>query len=479
MGHNECFTMTLIQRIKAKPLEYARKVIDPLWWARRVSDHYFRSSRRRMEAEESKRVLEMLIKMNERSFQDTAGYRNRKLSQILQYADEHCSYYKDIFQQVGFNPRSLDGFDRLPLLDKATIRGHRKGLISDEIDSMDFYTMNTGGSTGEPLEFLGSRIAGRIDTVHQEFVFRVTMQYQPGDMIVAFDGSSVPAKSLDAHKYWAVTSGQDIPYGRLSYSSLYLRAETTPYYVRHILDTRPSILRGYPSFINDIAEYVLENGISIPFQVKGVQLTAENAHDWQIENIRKAFNTGVFLQYGHSEVCVYGYTSDNTYEYYCSPFYGFTEVLGDDGIHVNPGDVGEVVVTGFYNFAMPFIRYRTGDLALFNDDTDGIVRLGKIVGRTQDCILTENGEKVSLTALIFGQHYRAFRNIQKWQLQQDIPGKVKVRIIKEEGWSAEDEIEVRAKFKDICGVDTEFEYVDLIPLSPRGKFRFLVQNVQD
>jgi len=473
--------MTLIQRIKARPLEYARKVIDPLWWARRITDHYVskkRSPRHRMEAEESQRVLEMLNKMNEGSFRDTACYRNRKLSQILQYAGEHCSYYKNVFQQVGFNPRSLEGFDRLPLLDKATIRRHWNELISDEIDSMDSHTMNTGGSTGEPLEFLVSRIAGLIDKVHQEFVFRMTMQYQPGDMIVAFDGSSVLAKSLDAHIYWVVTSAQDIPYGRLSYSSLYLRAETVPYYVRHILDTAPCILRGYPSFINDIAEYVLENSISIPFHVKGIQLTAENAHDWQIENIRKAFNARVFLQYGHSEVCVYGYTFDNTYEYYCSPFYGFTEVLGDDGKHVNSGDVGEVVVTGFYNFAMPFVRYRTGDLALFNGDIDGIVRLGKIVGRTQDCIFTKNGEKVALTALIFGQHYRAFRNIQKWQLQQDIPGKVKVRIIKGEGFSAEDEIEIRGKFKDICDVDTEFEYVDLIPLTPRGKFRFLVQNVQ-
>ena len=467
--------MTLIQRIKASPLEYARKVINPFWWVRRVTNHY----RRRMEAEEAQRVLEMLYMMKEGRFLDTACYRNRKLLQILQYAGEHCSYYKDAFQQVGFNYRSLDGFDRLPLLDKVTIRGHRNDLISDEINSMYFRNMNTGGSTGEPLEFLVSHVAGLIDTVHQEFVYRTTMQYQPGDMIVAFDGSSVPAKSLDAHEYWVVTNGQDIPYGRLSYSSLYLRAETTPYYVRHILETRPSILRGYPSFINDIAEYILGSGISIPFQVKGVQLTAENARDWQIENIRKAFKTHVFFQYGHSEVCVYGYTFDDTCEYLCSPFYGFTEVLGDDGLHVNPGDVGEVVVTGFYNFAMPFIRYRTGDLARFNGDTDGIVRLGKIVGRTQDYIFTENKEKVALTALVFGQHFRAFKNIQKWQLQQNIPGRVKVRIIKEKGFSTVDEIEIRAKFKDICGVNTEFEYVELMPLSPRGKFRYLVQNVQD
>lgn len=466
--------MKLIERIKAKPLEYAVKAFNPFWWARYVKMY----PHRKLAIKESQQVLEMLSKMNKGTFKNTDSYRNGKLLQILQYAGEHCPYYRDNFKQAGFTPSALDGFDTLPLLDKSIIRGHRNSLISDEIDSMDFRTMNTGGSTGEPLEFIVSPIAGMIDTVHQEFVYRITMQYQPGDLIVAFDGSSVPAKSLDAHKYWTATSNHDIPYGRLSYSSLYLRAETIPYYIQHIMETKPSIFRGYPSFINDIAQYILEKGISIPFQIKGVQLTAENAYDWQIENIRKAFNTEVFLQYGHSEVCVYGYTFDNTYEYCCSPFYGLTEVLGDDGIHVKTGDVGEVVVTGFYNFAMPFIRYRTGDLAVFNGDVDGVVRLGKIVGRTQDFIITNKGEKVALTALIFGQHYRAFGNIQKWQLQQDIPGKVIVRIIKEKDFSEENEIEIRTKFKDICTVDTIFEYVDLIPLSPRGKFKFLIQNVK-
>jgi phenylacetate-CoA ligase len=464
----------ILNRIKENPLEYARKAINPFWWARYVKKY----PHRRMATEESQRVLEMLNKMNEGTFKNTTSYRNDKLSHILQYAGEHCPYYRDVFRQVNFNPGTLDGFDKLPLLDKAIIRCNRNELISDEIDFMDFRAMNTGGSTGEPLEFFVSPIAGLIDTVHQEFVYKFAMQYKLGDLIAAFDGSSVTAKALGAHKYWVATSNQDIPYGRLSYSSLYLRAETIPYYIKHIVETKPSIFRGYPSFINDIAQYILENKISISFKVKGVQLTAENAYDWQIENIRKAFNTEVFLQYGHSEVCVYGYTFDNTYEYCCSPFYGFTEVLSDDGNHVKKGDVGEVVVTGFYNFAMPFIRYRTGDLAVFNGEVDGVVRLGKIVGRTQDFILTDKSEKVALTALIFGQHYRAFRNIKKWQLQQDIPGQVVVRIIQEKDFSLENEIEIREKFKDICGVDTVFEYVDLMALSPRGKFKFLIQNLK-
>ncbi len=467
----------LLKKVKTNPCRYIRKAVDPRWWSTHYTEQRRRQQRQK-EFEEVQNVQSLLYQMWDGSLVDATSYREQKLLRFLKYATEHCPYYRDIFRQVGFSPKSLSCFEDIPLLDKTIVRRFQKELTSDVINSLNFYAMNTGGSTGEPLEFPVSRIAGLIDKVHQEFVCREIMQYQPGDIIVAFDGSSVPAKSLDAHRYWVVKSDQDASYGRLSYSSLYLRAETLHYYIRHILDTAPCIFRGYPSFINDIAEYILKNNVSIPFRIKGIQLTAENTHDWQIENIRKAFNTRVFLQYGHSEVCVYGYTLDDTYEYYCSPFYGFTEVLGEDGKHVKLGDVGEVVVTGFHNFAMPFLRYRTGDLAIFAGDVGGIIRLQKIVGRTQDCIFTKNGEKVALTALIFGQHYHAFRNIQKWQLQQDIPGKVKVRIIKGEGFSSEDEMEIQCKFRDICDVDTEFEYIDYIPVTSRGKFRFLIQNVQ-
>lgn len=454
-----------INNDKSTLLYYLTRIINLLWWKRKIVLLCTKKNQ--------KHILLQLNNMQQGQLDGLLEYRSKKLIEILKYANKHCPYYQKQFKKNNFNLDENFNFKLLPLLDKTIIRKNFSDIISCELERLDYYTMNTGGSTGEPLEF---PVSPNLDRVHQEFHYGI-MGYKPGDKIVAFDGVTVPEELLKKNIYW-ISTGKDIPYGRLSYSSLYLRKDTIPYYVRHILDTKPTILRGYPSFINDIAEYFIENDISIPFQVKGVQLTAENAYEWQIKNIKQAFNTEVFLQYGHSEVCVYGYTFDSAHEYYCSPFYGFTEVLGDDGLHVNLGEVGEVVVTGFYNYAMPFIRYRTGDLALFNGDTNGIIRLGKIVGRTQDCIFTSNGEKVALTALIFGQHYHSFGNIQKWQLQQDIPGKVKVRIVKGEGFLEEDEIEIRAKFKDVCDVATEFEYLNQIPLTARGKFRFLIQNLQ-
>ncbi len=451
-------TTTFIQKVKAKPLWYIKRAANPLTWVRIVS-YYFAM---RKPTREANHVLLLLTRMHQGQSQDLLAYRNHKLSEMLEYAYQHCRYYRNLFEQFDVDTKELHNFRRLPLLDKAILRNHRNDIVSDEIGHLRYYTMNTGGSTGEPLEFPASSHGAKIIGAHNEFLYKI-IGYEKGDKIVAFDGSSVPENLRQNHIYWVGIGTSEIPWGRLAYSSLYLTQETMPFYIKHILDYKPSIMRGYPSSINDIANYILKNNISIPFYIKGVVLTAENAYDWQIENIKKAFHTRVFLEYGQSELTVFGYTVDDTYEYRCSPFYGLTEVLNSEGIQVNKGETGEIVVTGFYNFPLPFIRYRTGDIAIFNGDENGIVRLGKIIGRTQDYIYTNNRERVALTALVFGQHYHAFRNIQKWQLVQNVPGKVVIKILKEEGFASEDEEQIRSKFKSICDIDTDFEFVDSIP----------------
>ena len=225
------------RRIRTRPLEYLAKAVNPFWWALWYRGRK-KSAWRRMEFEESQLVLDLLQRnVKAEAYQDTMSYRDRKLKQIVQYAYKHCTYYQKAFRQAGYDPSNPRAFELLPLLDKAAIRRHWNDLVSDDIGSMDIGTTNTGGSTGEPLELLVSGNVGRIERVHQEFVFRTTMHYEPGDLIVAFDGSSVPSELLDVDVYWVEISHEDIPYGRWAYSSLYLRPDTIRYYVEHLMET--------------------------------------------------------------------------------------------------------------------------------------------------------------------------------------------------------------------------------------------------
>ena len=165
-------------------------------------------------------------------------------------------------------------------------------------------------------------------------------------------------------------------------------------------------------------------------------------------------------------------------KYICSPYYGYTEVVDSEGKQVKKGCLGEIVVTSFYNRAMPLIRYRTGDMGIYGGVKDGVVYLDKIEGRTQDYIYNNDGIKIPLTALVFGQHYKAFVNIRKWQIIQYTKGRVIVKIIKSDKYTLKDQKEIKQKFDKLANTKVVFKYVNKIDLTKRGKYRFLLQHMR-
>lgn len=404
--------------------------------------------------------------------------RDSLLLKTVQYAYNNSAYYRKILTESGIrHPFSTDSLCRawsqIPLLDKPTIRKNQNTLICIASEKNFIGHFTTGGSTGQPFGFF---TYGGQDNSHQEFFFKI-IGYQPGDRILAMDGSIIPQELLSHNIFWIEISKQDLPYGSVALSSQYINNKNIIHYINFLKNFSPAIIRGYPSFIDYVAKYMLENNIKMSSTIKGIQLTAERFSDQQVERIKKAFNCMVYSQYGHSEASVFGYTIDENMTVYCSPFYGYTEVIDSNGKHVMPGELGEIVVTGFYNYAMPFIRYRTGDMAIYDGDENGLVRLKDVLGRTQDFIYTKEMEKVSLTALVFAQHYKAFDEILQWQIVQDEPGAITFKIVKGSGFSKIHERELQDTFFYIAQINSVFSFVDSIPLTPRGKSKFLVQNI--
>lgn len=458
----------LLFETKNKSARQIVSALNPGWWIRRA---------KRMQA--NRQFCDDMVDRAQLWIDgklDGENERRARLSKILCYARDHCSYYNEIFQQSKLDCVTLDHFTDVPLLDKEVVRQKRVGMISDELERLHYYHMNTGGSTGEPLEYVISTEAGIVDSIHRYMLYNMH-GYATGDLIASFDGSSVPDELRAKDIYWIFKGDVKCSFENLHYSSLYLRPENTHLYIEHMQGYKPSILRGYPSFFNSIAEYIIQNDIKIGYKIKGVDLTSEAVYDWQIANIRKAFDASIVLQYGHSEASVYGLTVDDSFEYRCSPLYGYVEVLDDRGLHVKPGEVGEVIVTGFHNYAMPFIRYRTGDIACYNGESAGTVLLGSIQGRTQDYVVSDDGSKVSLTALVFGQHYKAFGRISRWQIEQNEPGRVVVSVVPYTECNESDYEEIRVNFAEIADIKADIRIVSSIPLTKRGKHRFMIQHM--
>jgi aspartate 1-decarboxylase len=106
----------------------------------------------------------------------------------------------------------------------------------------------------------------------------------------------------------------------------------------------------------------------------------------QRETIERFFGCAVFDRYGGVEF--------NNVAQECREHNGlhifsdlvYAEVLSTENEPVKPGEVGELVITDLRNHYMPFIRYRTGDLAVQSDRKcpcgRGLPLLERIEGRS-------------------------------------------------------------------------------------------------
>ncbi|MBR4575068.1 MAG: phenylacetate--CoA ligase family protein [Lachnospiraceae bacterium] len=394
------------------------------------------------------------------------GKQDRMLCDMLSYAIKHCEYYRNL----NINELKLS---RFPLLTKQTIQNNYNSLISDEKDHFIYWDAYTGGTTGEPMHFLQQSC---IDLPYQLMLWR-RMGYKRGDVVIAMTGTEVPQEDLANNIYWVEEGGKDIPYGRAELSSFYYNETRAPHYVDYLNNLKPAFIRGYPSFVYEFSKYLVEKGITLGFSPKAIQLTSEPSYEYQYEMIRRAFHIDtIYLQYGHTESSVFGYTYDNSFEYIIEPLYGVTEILDEEGNEVAVGQSGEIVVTSLYNRVMPLIRYKTGDIAVKGETIDGKLHLKQIIGRTWDHIIDRDNNKV-IDPMIF-EDVAALASIAKWQIEQTEAGKITMHIVKGKQYSSKDEDEMRDIFDRIANVDVEFDYVDSIPGTARGKHKMIVQHLK-
>jgi len=462
----------LIQRWRRKPSWYRNLARDPGWWLGKVARYGRRPSGRRR----AKAIGDLLRRLSRGEAVDVEGFRRKHLAQILTFAGTHCPYYRALFQSCHFNLERFESLRELPLLDKVAVKEHLVDLMPEHIASMDIHIQATGGSTGVPLEFPVFYLAGEVERVHQRFLFEL-MGYEPGDRIVALSGRALPSSEVRAGVYWRERLF-DMPYPCLGLYGLYMNSETLPRYAERLLSYDPQFITGYPSLITDLANFLRMHHQRLP-ALKAVLLTSETISSWHIRQIQEGLDCAVFLQYGHAELSVFAYTQDETYRYRCSPFYSHVEVLDNDGDPVGAGEEGEIVVTGFYNRAFPLIRYRTGDRAVYGGEERGIVYLERVLGRTEDeIVLSSHPWKVlPFHVAVFEPDYVALRNVWRWQIVQDVPGKVTLRIVRRPEYGPRDEERIRETFQAAYDVEIDFEYVDSIPPSASGKHRFVIQNV--
>jgi len=298
--------------------------------------------------------------------------------------------------------------------------------------------------------------------------------FKLGDKIAIIAGSSlIPTTKSELKKQI-----QELFLNYRHYSSFEMSEKKLFKYFYCINKRQPNFVRGYPSSIYLFAKFIRDNNLKFKFQPKAIFTTAEKLFDKQKELTEGVFSTKVFDNYGLNDGGISAFECERHCGMHIDMERAILEVVNNKGEQII-NQKGKILATSLYNYALPFIRYDTGDLGIISNSECTCGRklplLKEIVGRVTDFLKLNNiiiGSPI-LTVLM-GKF-----DIEQYQIIQEGPNSITCKIIKEKTYKKEDEEFIRKSFyKHVGKINIKFNYVDLIPTTKAEKYKFIINNLE-
>jgi phenylacetate-CoA ligase len=408
-------------------------------------------------------------------------YHYKALKDLLQLSYDRSLFYRKQFDSVGFHPgdfRDVVDIRQLPLIDKHTINENVDNIltVAKSAGHVDYTT--TGGTSGTPLRFYTTSKRSEIELAYLNSGWS-RAGYHLGDTMAVVRGrvfsSSAEQNIIEEDKLLR----------SFYYNSFKLNDENIRRYLDHIKKIGKCYLHVYPSTGAAISRFINRAKYDPPTNIQGILAESEIVYEDQRELIEGALGCRLFSSYGHTEKLVAAAACEHTYDYHVWPTYGYFELLDENGREVTePGKVGEIVGTGYINDVMPFIRYKTGDMAEYvGEKCEHCGREHKIIRnirghRVQEELVAKDNAKIPWTAL--NMHDDTFDEVMRFQFVQDKPGIAQLNIVPSERYNEESKKKIlnnlSKKFSDTLEVN--LIEVESIKLTDSGKSIYVVQNIK-
>jgi phenylacetate-CoA ligase len=398
-----------------------------------------------------------------------------RLRNLLTDAAQHVPYYRDLFRARGFDPaavRDLAALSELPFLDKAAIRAHTGQLESERAAGLARF--NTGGSSGEPLIFFIGRERVSHDVAAK---WRATRWWgvDIGDPEIVVWGSPIELGAQDRLRRWR---------DRLLRSTLLPAFELSQAkmddFLARIRERRPKMLFGYPSALSRLAAHAEERGLRMDdLGVVAAFVTSERLYDEQRQTIARVFGCRVANGYGGRDAGFIAHECPSGGMHITAEDI-IVELIGRDGRPVADGEAGEIVVTHLATRDFPFVRYRTGDVAVLETRPcacgRGLPCLREIQGRTTDFVVAADGTVMHGLALIYV--LRDLPGIRSFKIVQHSTLHTTVQVVAEAAFDASRDAEIVDGLRKRLGasVRIDVERVASIAAEQSGKFRYVVSH---
>jgi phenylacetate-CoA ligase len=244
----------------------------------------------------------------------------------------------------------------------------------------------------------------------------------------------------------------------------------------NLANFNPDVIDSYPSYLLMLARELEKSKKSITPRL--MFSFGELLDDNSRKIINSAFGTEIFDTYGCTEAGDVAWECSEHAGYHINMDLIATEFVKDNE-PVATEESGEILLTPLWNYAMPLIRYKIGDVGKPCDEIcscgRGLPLMKMLEGRFDDFIVLPNGKIISpLNNLTY---FDDFECVTDYRIIQESREKLVLQVVLKEEYN-ENEFQ---KFKDNFiknfgeGMTVEIEVLESIPR--KGKFRRVVSKI--
>lgn len=325
------------------------------------------------------------------SIEQLEEYQFEKCKDFLCFVYTHSPFYKELFDEVGFNPsnfKSMDDLKSIPPISKHELLANNESIHTRFEFNKRFHS-ETSGTSGQPLIFYRNE---EWDSHNRAAMFRGYSWYDvyPWERNGYLWGYNIEGKAVVKTKILDALQNR---FRLFSYKDEGLETFAKKLH-------RAKYLHGYSSMIYEVAKRINNSKVeNKSYDFKMIKGTSEKIYDSYHSEVEKAFGSKIISEYGAAESGLIAFECP----------YGF--------MHINMENVfveehkGEILVTNLLSRSFPIIRYKLGDSVKLGD-ADFKCKCGlshpvilDVLGRVGRRIIGEADEYPSFT------FYYVFKNI--------------------------------------------------------------------
>jgi len=439
-----------------------------------------------MEYSKGTTILPYLRELNRTQWlkpDEIRAIQEKKLHALVRHAYDRIPYYRNLFRANTLTPddiRTEADLRKLPFLTKQVIRENFKDMVDPALTGKNAFVNHTSGSTGEPLKYYISMDGISISwaTGYRGWGWG---GYALGDKRVTLALGSSQQMNLSFMKKVRFLLERNMALTIMNMTEERMRS-----YAGQIRSFRPEFIRGYPSSLYVFALFLQKEGRE-DIRPRTIFTVAETLYPHQRKVIEETFGCNILDTYGCRDGGANAMQCGEHDGYHVGAEQCILEVM-KGGQPAGTGEWGEIVTTDLHNYVMPFIRYRTGDVAETTEELcpcgRGLPLFKKIQGRLIGLVRDSQGNILSglpLTDIFEFMEQTRHNTVTQYQVIQDKNSDITVKVVRGENYTDADDARIVEDFKKHLGegISIRIEYVNDIPLTKNGKRLYVLSDIRE